>query len=318
MESSTHRREKPQISPEMLKKLHLTVNHRHNWRILIFVALYVVAAYTAFILSKIIDSNWCYLACLPLYVVAAASLHGISLFTHEGVHGILHKNPHWNRALSIICALPVGQNYSAYKVLHLQHHQNLGLEGDPDHYSNYTKWTWLQFLMHWGRLIIGYPVYLIAIPILGFRQGNTADKIWIAIEVALLGIATTALILSPIERDLLISGWLIPMMFINTMVNIRGMSQHTLLEHEFDPILGTRTITTNFVTRFFMCNENYHLEHHLYPGIPWYNLPQLHNEIKDELRSQGAPFIPSYFAFVSDFVLTSLRKSPVGSVVLKK
>jgi fatty acid desaturase len=96
------------------------------------------------------------------------------------------------------------------------------------------------------------------------------------------------------------------------------MSQHTLLEHEFDPILGTRTITTNAVTRFFMCNENYHLEHHLYPGVPWYNLPKLHQELKDELISQKAPFIPSYLSFVRDFVLASLRKSPVGSVFIKK
>lgn len=317
MEYSLPQWEKPRVNPEILNKLHITVSHRHNWRILIFLILYVVAAYTAFLLSKIIGSNWCYLVCLPLYLVAAASLHGISLFTHEGVHGVLHQNLHWNRILSIICALPVGQNYSAYKVLHLQHHKHLGLEGDPDHYSNYTKWSWLQFLMYWGRLLIGYPVYLVAIPILGFRQGNTADKIWIAIEVALLGIATK-LILTQIESDLLISGWLIPMIFINTMVNIRGMSQHTLLEHEFDPILGTRTITTNAVTRFFMCNENYHVEHHLYPGVPWYNLPYLHHELKDELVSRGAPLIPSYFSFVCNFVLASFIKSPVGSVVIKK
>ncbi|AFZ01241.1 fatty acid desaturase family protein [Calothrix sp. PCC 6303] len=318
MKNSTYQWEKPLVNPKILKELHTNVSHSHNWRILIFLTLYVVAADAAFLLSQTITSNWYYLACLPLYVVAAASLHGISLFTHEGVHGVLHQNPHWNRIISIICALPVGQNYSAYKVLHLQHHQHLGLKGDPDHYSNYTKWNWLQFLMHWGRLIIGYPVYLVVIPILGFRQGNAADKIWIVIEVVLLGIVTTALILSPIERDLLISGWLIPMMFINTMVNIRGMSQHTLLEHEFDPILGTRTITTNAVTRFFMCNENYHLEHHLYPGVPWYNLPKLHQELKDELISLQAPFIPSYLSFVCDFVLASFRKSPVGSVVIKK
>ncbi len=316
MEYSTFQREKPRLNPDIIQKLHLTVNGRHNWRIFIFVGLYVVSAYTAFGLSNIIESSWSYLACLPFYLVAAASLHGISLFTHEGVHGILHKKTHWNRWLSIICALPVGQNYSAYKVLHLKHHQHLGLEGDPDHYNNYTQWSWLQFLMHWGRLIVGYPVYLIAIPILGFRQGNTTDKIWIAIEVALLAILTTVLSLSPIDSNLLISGWLIPMMFINTMVNIRGMSQHTLLENEFDPILGTRTITTNAVTRFFMCNENYHLEHHLYPGVPWYNLPYLHKELKEELISRGAPFIPSYSAFVCDFIVASLKKSPVGTVFI--
>jgi fatty acid desaturase len=317
MKISVNSQEKPPIAPEILKRLHTTVDRQHNWRILVFLGLYVIAAYGAFSLLDLIDNNWSYLICLPLYLLAAASLHGISLFTHEGVHGVLDRNPIYNRSLSILCALPVGQNYSAYKVLHLQHHQHLGLPGDPDHYGNYTQWTWLQFLMHWGRLIIGYPVYLVAIPILGFRQGNNIDRIWIAIEVILLGLITTALLLSPIDRNLLISGWLIPMIFINTMVNIRGMSQHTGLEHEFDIVLGTRTILTNPVTRFFMCNENYHLEHHLYPGVPWYNLPALHDELKEDLIDRGAPFIPSYFSFVREFIVASFGKFPVKSVVVK-
>jgi fatty acid desaturase len=300
---------KPAIDPELLKQLHLIGELAHYWRILIFLGLYVAATIGVASMSNIIGNNWSYLLCIPLYLLAAASLHGISLFAHEGVHGVLHPNPNFNRILSILCALPVGQNYSAYKVLHLQHHQHLGLPGDPDHYGNYTQWSWLEFLMHWGRLIIGYPVYLIAIPILGFRQGTMSDRIWIAIEVMLFGGIATALILSPLDRNLLISGWLIPMLFINTMVNIRGMSQHTGLDCHSDIVLGTRTIITNPVTRFFMCNENYHLEHHLYPGVPWYNLPTLHVEIEHELADRGAPFIPSYFSFVREFVTASFQKS---------
>jgi fatty acid desaturase len=299
---------KPAIEPELLKQLHSTGDRSHNWRILIFLLLYIAAVVGTINLSNLIGDNRSYLICSPLYLLAAASLHGISLFVHEGVHGVLHPNPNFNRILSILCALPVGQNYSAYKVLHLQHHQHLGLPGDPDHYGNYTEWSWLKFLMHWGRLIIGYPVYLVAIPILGFRQGNISDRIWIAIEVMLFGSIATALILSPLDLDLLISGWLIPMLFINTMVNIRGMSQHTGLDSQSDIILGTRTILTNPVTRFFMCNENYHLEHHLYPGVPWYNLPILHDKLKQELIDRGAPFIPSYFAFVREFVIASFQK----------
>ena len=40
------------------------------------------------------------------------------------------------------------QNCSAYRVLHLRHHAHLGEEGDPDHYANYTRWTWLVFCMN--------------------------------------------------------------------------------------------------------------------------------------------------------------------------
>lgn len=307
--------EKPYVNSELLKDLH-RIQHHHYLRLLTFIILYIGSAIAAFIIAGILVNPWSYLACLPLYILAAASLHGISLFTHEGVHGVLSPNPYWNHIFSILCAIPVCQNFSAYKVLHLKHHKYLGLAGDPDRYKNYTPRGWLVFLMYWGRLLIGYPVYIVAIPILGLRQGNGIARFWIAVEVILLLLLIAAILLSPIPRSLLIHAWLIPMLFINTMVNIRGMSQHTLLAEEFDLIRGTRTIISNRITRFFMCNENYHLEHHLYPGVPWYNLPRLHEAIKDELVSRGAPYIPSYFAFVRDFAIASFSSSTVGSVVI--
>ncbi|MBY0528215.1 MAG: fatty acid desaturase [Gemmataceae bacterium] len=301
-----------QVDPDLLDDLHRIDGH-HYRRLIAFVVLFVAAAAGLYVLVvQWPDSAWRWLASVPLYLLAAASLHGISLFTHEGVHGTLSLSRPWNRALSIACALPVLQNYSAYRVLHLRHHLFLGREGDPDHFANYTSWTWLEFLMHWGRLIIGYPAYLIAIPILGYRQGNATDRRWMLFEVALLAALTAAVLLSPLPGELLIHAWLVPMLVINTMVNIRGMSQHTFLEHHSDPILGTRSLLTNPVTRFFMCNENYHLEHHLFPGVPWYNLSRLHSALSRELTVCGAPYLPSYFAFVREFVAGSLRRSPLG------
>lgn len=327
---STDSAEKPRIAPDVLQQLHQIEypcgelqSDRHSHRLLVFVGLYALAASGAVWLTQSMTSTggllhiaapWSYAICLPLYLLAAASLHGISLFAHEGVHGVLSANPHWNRSLSILCALPVLQNFSAYKVLHLKHHQHLGIEGDPDHYKNYTRWNGLLVAMYWGRLLIGYPVYITAIPILGFRQGTAIERVWIIAEVMLLGLLATIVLLSSIPTDLLLHGWLIPMLLINSMVNIRGMSQHTLLEHESDVIRGTRTILTNPVTRFFMCNENYHLEHHLYPAVPWYHLPRLHAALRDELAQRGAPYISSYFTFVRDFAIASLHRTPVGSV----
>ncbi|MEP0871353.1 fatty acid desaturase [Trichocoleus desertorum AS-A10] len=315
VESPLSDRDRPKIALDLLRSLHL-LEAAHHSRLWVFMGLYSFAAAAAWVLATHWGGFWCLWACVPLYILAAAALHGISLFTHEGVHSVLSPHPHWNRGLSMVCAIPVLQNYAAYKVLHLKHHKHLGAQGDPDHYKNYTHWSWLVFLMHWGRLLVGYPVYIIAIPLLGFWQGNRRDRLWIGLEVILLGLLIAGVVLSPIPRSLLVHGWLIPMLLINGMVNIRGMSQHTLLEHETDLIRGTRTLLTNPVTRFFMCNENYHLEHHLYPAVPWYHLPQLHKELQAELESRGAPYLPSYFDFVREFVVASIRRTSVGSVAL--
>jgi fatty acid desaturase len=300
-----------EIDPDLLLELH-RLGGGHRVRLLTFLVLYGASAYGAYRLADTYaGAPWLWAALAPLVLLAAASLHGVSLFVHEGVHGTLSANPHANRWLSILCALPVLQNYSGYRVLHLRHHLHLGREGDPDHYPNYTRWTWLEFLMHWGRLLVGYPVYIVAIPVLGFRHGTAADRRWICLEAALLGLAVVAVVLSPLPWPLLLCGWVLPMLVINTLVNVRGMSQHTLLASP-DPVLGTRSILTNPVTAFFMCNENYHLEHHLFPGVPWYNLRRLHRALGPQLAARGAPYIPSYFAFVREFVVGSFRRSPLG------
>ena len=306
--------DKPRLPQEMVRALHSTDHGRHGVRLGIFIILYLAAAWTAWEIALMASLHpWLWLLAAPCYVVAAASLHGISLFAHEAVHHTLAKNQVWNAILGAACAIPVLQNCSAYQVVHLRHHQHLGEEGDPDHYANYTRWTWMVFLMNWGRLVIGYPVYIIAIPILGFKYGTLRDRVGIGLEILATVILAVIIVHLPLPHGLLWHGWLVPMVLINFMVNVRGMSQHTLLPLANDEVRGTRSILTNRLVAFFMCNENYHLEHHLYPGVPWYHLPAVHGQLKVELVRRGARYIPSYFAFVREFVIHSWRRSPWGS-----
>jgi fatty acid desaturase len=51
-----------------------------------------------------------------------------------------------------------------------------------------------------------------------------------------------------------------------------------------------------------MCNINYHLEHHLFPAVPWYNLPKLHRLLEPEYRRAGASSYRSYSAFFYDSI----------------
>jgi fatty acid desaturase len=303
---------RPKLDPDLSRALH-RIDHRPLWRIALFAAIWATASAAAIAtVAALGGAWWTYLACLPLYVLAGAALHGISLFTHEGVHGVLNRHAGLNHAISLACALPVLQTHTAYRVLHLRHHKYLGADGDPDHYPNYTEWTPMIWAMHWGRLVIGYPAYLVAIPVLGFRQGNARDRLWIAAEVLLLAGWLALLWRAP--WPLLLQAWLLPMVAINTMVNIRGMSQHTLLEHATDVVHGSRTLLTSRLVAFFMCNENYHLEHHLYPAVPWHQLPRLHAALREQLIARGAPYTRSYSAFVYDFARASLGRRSVGTV----
>ncbi len=44
-----------------------------------------------------------------------------------------------------------------------------------------------------------------------------------------------------------------------------------------------RTMVLGKFMRFFYWNMNYHTEHHMYAAVPYYNLPKLHEIIKDDM-----------------------------------
>jgi len=61
-------------------------------------------------------------------------------------------------------------------------------------------------------------------------------------------------------------------------------AQHIGLSDEVtDYRINTRTILLNPVLGFLYWQMNYHIEHHMYAAVPFYNLPQLHELIRDDL-----------------------------------
>jgi len=62
-----------------------------------------------------------------------------------------------------------------------------------------------------------------------------------------------------------------------------GLTQHVgLAEDVTDFRLNSRTVYMNPWLRFCYWNMNYHLEHHMYPMVPFHALKDLHDEIKGQ------------------------------------
>ena len=58
-------------------------------------------------------------------------------------------------------------------------------------------------------------------------------------------------------------------------------TQHAgLAQNVLDHRLNCRTIYTNAINRYLYWNMNYHLEHHMFPMVPYHNLARLHALIK--------------------------------------
>ena len=76
---------------------------------------------------------------------------------------------------------------------------------------------------------------------------------------------------------------------------------------------------SNRFVSFFMCNLNYHIEHHLYPAVPWYNLRHVHRLLAHELRATGAQIYPSYTAFLRDLARWVVRAlGPAGRTLPRR
>lgn len=242
--------------------------------------------------------------------VVALGLHMVALLLHDGVHGALLHGRRANRWLSVALGGCVLMAASAYEAMHDRHHVFLGDPRDPDDYHNYSGDRRVIWAMHYMRLFLGTFLYILLIPVMVARRGTRAEQRRVAGEYALLA-GAYALLWAVVPHDVLVHAWLIPILPAGIMFNIRSLAAHGLADTS-DPLLASRSIDAHPVVAFFFRNENFHLEHHLFPEVPSYNLKALHRLVFP--RMPRATTAPSYTGFLRQFVKQSWRldETPIG------
>ena len=85
--------------------------------------------------------------------------------------------------------------------------------------------------------------------------------------------------------------WVVPMMsWLKVALRLRTIGEHYGLEYDH-MLRQTRTTYPNLLEKLLIAPKNigYHLDHHLYPSVPFYNLPALHRALQahDEFRTQA-------------------------------
>ncbi|TQV81095.1 fatty acid desaturase family protein [Aliikangiella coralliicola] len=98
--------------------------------------------------------------------------------------------------------------------------------------------------------------------------------------------------------------WLLPMFSILfVFFRIRGVCEHGGLKVDDNSMLTTRTIINPLQAYFFHPHRaNYHIEHHLYPNVPYYNLKKLHTVIKEGGQYNTTNVYRSYFHIINNVV----------------
>ncbi|AXF04260.1 MULTISPECIES: fatty acid desaturase [Paraburkholderia] len=77
---------------------------------------------------------------------------------------------------------------------------------------------------------------------------------------------------------------LLPRAYGAWLHELLAITQHTgLRENELDHRFSTRTIRLNPVLQLLYWNMNYHVEHHMFPNVPFHALPKLRKAIEADL-----------------------------------
>jgi fatty acid desaturase len=299
------------LSPERrraIKELH-ALNRGWNLVALVFAALWAGAAWAA-----IRFPVWP--VRVPALVLIGASIHALAILMHEGCHGNLFRARALDRWVGFLLGAPALFSCSAYRVTHQHHHRFNRTARDPDEFSNLSRNRTVLSVAFYAWLVVGMPAYLVHVPLTALRRGSRSQRRDVLVEEALLAALVGLVFFLAVRHGFLpqvLWVWVLPMGVAALFGSLRGWAEH-LMTRAGHPLTQTRTVTSNAVVSFFMCNLNYHLEHHLFPAMPWYRLPRLHALLREEYVGAGAFVERSYLKFVWDAIRGGVHAESPGRV----
>lgn len=227
---------------------------------------------------------------LVVYLLAVLLIggrqHGFGALMHEFAHYRFISN---KAASDWICDLfvswPILASVDAYRRNHLAHHRYTNTEQDPDWVVKIgtRKFT---FPQEWGTAVmslVGYlafigSVFEMAQTMKRLRALDQSTRQYKLLRLAYYVAFAALFTLTGTWLQFLLY-WVVPYMTVFFMVlYVRSVAEHFGALDYSDELQSTRSVMPFLWERavFAPHNVNYHLEHHLYPSVPFYNLPQLH------------------------------------------
>lgn len=223
---------------------------------------------------------------------------------HECGHGTAFKTSWKNDVVYQISSFMVMRNPVSWRWSHARHHTDTIIVGrDPEialMRPTVIAGAALRFVGIPGiyfdlRTLVSQALGKIPAPEIDYIPESERPKavFWARIHVGLyLATVLTALLTASFLPLLLIGG---PRIYGSWHMVMTGLLQHGgLAENVLDHRLNSRTVYINPISRWIYWNMNYHVEHHLFPMVPYHAMPQLHALIKDDLPAPNRSFFDAY------------------------
>lgn len=247
---------------------------------------------------------WPSLWSLPFWLAYAVLFtSGADSRWHECGHNTAFRTRWMNQVVYQIACFALLRNPVLWRWSHVRHHTDTIIVGrDPEIVSMRPPDVIKLITLFFGREGIEGLFRMVRHALSGLNeaeksfvpeaaQGKVARvaRIWLAIYAAAGVLALASQSLLPF---MLIGG---PMVLGSWHYVMTGILQHTgLAENVLDHRLNTRTVYMNPISRFIYWNMNYHVEHHMFPMVPYHRLPELHARIKNDLPVPNRSILAAY------------------------
>src|SRR5260221_2998110 len=216
---------------------------------------------------------------LPCAVIAGFAVFDFTVLLHEVVHRavLIKASERGYRFLGLLYAVPSGISASQFTRWHLDHHAGLGSpEEDPKrHYlSPKINARWLKFLYFTPAL---FPIYFRAA-----KRETVGYEPELQRRIAVERLGTILFQLGVLAAIALIGGWwiafqlyMVPVFFVFPVAfALNRVGQHYDIDPT-DPAKWATLVKGSWFWDAAYLFSNYHLEHHYFPRVPFYNLPKL-------------------------------------------
>lgn len=216
---------------------------------------------------------------LPFAIVAGFAVFDFTVLLHEVVHrAVLQKSDEGiYRFLGLLYAIPSGISASQFTRWHLDHHAGLGSNDDDPkrHYlSPKRNARWLKALYFTPAL---FPIYFRAAAKEAASYEPELRK-----RIARERLGTIAFQLGVLGAIAFLGGWfvafklyVVPVFFVFPVAfALNRLGQHYDIDPS-DPAKWSTLVKGSWFWDYVYLYSNYHLEHHYFPGVPFYNLPRL-------------------------------------------
>lgn len=231
--------------------------------------------------------------------------HGLFILAHEAAHYRLFANRTANDGIGRLVGVLGGVSMCTYRVTHRLHHNNLYTDEDPDTaiHGGYPRGR-AYLARKLVRDVLGLNAYktyayFFGSPAINESTGrelrpldDTSPELRAAarrdrvVVIAFHVLAPLLVLAVAGTQGLLMYAvlWMLPLVTVlQPILRLRAIFEHGAVIDLSSPLTAARSNRTtgsllNWVARavLFPHHVNYHLEHHLYPAVPHYNLPRLH------------------------------------------